>query len=211
MRVPPDQSSTCAVQRASASSGSRRCSERVTLVSRVPNRKVETRRVCPSACRKCRNSRVYSAIEPEMSQSATTGGALSRGARNSRSMIPLQRAAEAAARIDAHAAPVGREAARRAAVVGHDEPVDERPGLRDLGRAHLREIALLQDFRRRHGEPRVEIERGLGLFLLARRVLEHGVGDAGRAGLRRVSACASGRACGDIIAISFSMKPLRFQ
>ena len=40
MRVPPDQSSTLAEQAASASSGSRSRSARVTLVSRVPNRKV---------------------------------------------------------------------------------------------------------------------------------------------------------------------------
>ena len=43
MRVPPDQSGTLAEQAASASSGSRSRSARVTLVSRVPNRNVLTR------------------------------------------------------------------------------------------------------------------------------------------------------------------------
>jgi len=43
IRVPPAQSSTDEEQLASASSGSRALSARVTLVSRVPNRNTETR------------------------------------------------------------------------------------------------------------------------------------------------------------------------
>ncbi len=43
MRVPPDQSSTLAEHRLSASSGSFDFSARVTLVSRVPNRNECTR------------------------------------------------------------------------------------------------------------------------------------------------------------------------
>src|SRR6185503_14524066 len=79
IRVPPDQSSTLAEQAASASSGSFSFSARVTLVSRVPNRKVDARlRASVTACRKCRNRRVYWLIEPEMSSSATTGGILVR-------------------------------------------------------------------------------------------------------------------------------------
>ena len=77
MRVPPDQSSTLAEQAASASSGSRALSARVTLVSRVPNRNECTRlRASVTAWRKCRNSRVYWLIEPEISSSATIGGCL---------------------------------------------------------------------------------------------------------------------------------------
>ena len=93
----PTSRATAARSAASASSGSRARIARVTLVSRVPNRKVVTRRVSPSACRKCRKRRVYSLIEPEMSQSATTGGApLLRGAiaQVDRAPPPLQRAAE---------------------------------------------------------------------------------------------------------------------
>src|SRR5476651_42907 len=87
MRVPPDQSTTCAEQAASASSGSRWRMARVTLVSRVPNRKVVTRlRSSVTACRKCRNSRVYWLIEPEISKSATIGGSFSRGPRYLRSI-----------------------------------------------------------------------------------------------------------------------------
>jgi hypothetical protein len=64
---------------ASASSGSFRRICRVTLVSRVPNRKQCTRRrFSPSACMKCRNTRVYWLIEPEMSQRMTIGGLISR-------------------------------------------------------------------------------------------------------------------------------------
>ncbi len=78
MRVPPAQSSTEDEQRASASSGSRARNDRVTLVSRVPNRNTDTRlRASVMAWRKCRNRRVYSLIEPEISKSATIGAGLS--------------------------------------------------------------------------------------------------------------------------------------
>src|SRR5664279_3988473 len=87
IRVPPDQSTTCAEQAASASSGSRWRMARVTLVSRVPNRNVVTRlRASVIAWRKCRNSRVYWLIEPEISKSATIGGSFSRGPRYLRSI-----------------------------------------------------------------------------------------------------------------------------
>src|SRR5262249_48025968 len=87
MRVPPDQSGTLKETAASASSGSLCLSARVTLVSLVPNRKVCTRlRASVTACRKWRKSRVYWLIEPEMSSSATIGGALVRGPRYLRSM-----------------------------------------------------------------------------------------------------------------------------
>ena len=88
MRVPPSQSCAARPHRSSASSGSRRESARVTLVSRVPNRKVETRRRRPSACKKCRKSREYSLIEPEMSTSATSGGWRNIGALRTRSIEP---------------------------------------------------------------------------------------------------------------------------
>ena len=59
IRVPPDQSATCSVHFSKASSGSRLLSERVTLVSRVPNKNVCTRlRLSVIVWRKCKNSRV---------------------------------------------------------------------------------------------------------------------------------------------------------
>ena len=91
MRVPPSQSCARTLARASASSGSRRVSSRVMLVSRVAKTKLCTRRCSLMACRKCRNRREYSAIEPEMSQSATIGGGRSRGARKARSIAPPAR------------------------------------------------------------------------------------------------------------------------
>ena len=79
MRVPPAQSSTdgrAARQRLVRDRAAR--SARVTLVSRVPNRNTETRlRASVMACRKCRNRRVYSLIEPEISSSATIGAGFS--------------------------------------------------------------------------------------------------------------------------------------
>src|SRR6185437_14450614 len=78
IRVPPAQSSTDDEQLAKASSGSRARNARVTLVSRVPNKNTETRlRASVMAWRKCRNSLVYSLIDPEISSSATIGAGLS--------------------------------------------------------------------------------------------------------------------------------------
>ena len=153
---------------------------------------------------------MYSAIEPEMSQSATIGGGRRTRASKFKVDDALQRTAETAARIDAAAAPVRREAARRAAVVGHDELGDQRAGARDFGGGHLREVARLQDFGGGHRQSRVEIERGRGLLVFARAFLNNA------SATRVAPACAfcgglSGRACGDIIAMSFSRKPLRFQ
>jgi MoxR-like ATPase len=52
--------------------------ELAIVKSRVPNRNTETRlRASVMACRKCRNSRVYSLIEPEISSSATIGAGFS--------------------------------------------------------------------------------------------------------------------------------------
>jgi hypothetical protein len=102
MRVPPDQSGTLAATAASPSSGSFALSARVTLVRRVPNKKVCTRlRASVTAWRKCRNSRVYWLIEPEISSSATSGGALERGPRYLRSITapPALRLARKVRRI----------------------------------------------------------------------------------------------------------------
>ena len=59
MRVPPDQSGAVSDTPASATSMSRARNARVTLVSRVPNKNVSTRRRSSvSRCRKCRKMRV---------------------------------------------------------------------------------------------------------------------------------------------------------
>ena len=80
-------------------------SARVTLVSRVPNKKVCTRlRASVTAWRKCRNSRVYWLMEPEISSSATSGGALTRGPRYFRSITapPALRLARKVRRMSIH-------------------------------------------------------------------------------------------------------------
>ena len=115
IRVPPAQSSTDDEQLASASSGSRARNARVTLVSRVPNRNTETRlRASVMACRKCRNSRVYSLIEPEISSSATIGAGLSirpESADIDDLAAGAQGAAQRAAHVEPQAACVGLIAA----------------------------------------------------------------------------------------------------
>ena len=120
MRVPPDQSWTVSEQAASASSGSFMRSCRVTLVSRVPNRKEWTRRCfSPSACMKCRKMRVYSLIEPEMSQSTTIGGRTSAPAAVAEQDHVRRRCGgwrERPARIDLARRRRGDEPARRDAV-----------------------------------------------------------------------------------------------
>src|SRR4030088_2601624 len=75
-------------QLASAWSGSRARTARVTLVSRVPSKNTETRlRASVMACRKCRNNLVYSLIEPEISSSATIGAGLSVRPRRGKSVM----------------------------------------------------------------------------------------------------------------------------
>ena len=171
--MPPDQSSTLAEHAASASSGSFSFSARVTLVSRVPNRKVCTRfRASVTAWRKCRNSRVYWLIEPEISSSATTGGCFTFGPRYFRSISAppaFMLARKRAAQIDAVAVRMRREPPRLHLVEAQHHALDRVLGLRDLGRAHLREVLLLQHLAVGHGEARVELDLLLlALDLLAR-------------------------------------------
>jgi hypothetical protein len=83
------------------------------------------------ACRKCRNSRVYSLIEPEISSSATIGA---------------QRPAQGAAHVQPQAPGVrlitaGAQFGLRQFHLGNGAG-----DLCDLGRAHLREILFLQHF-----------------------------------------------------------------
>ena len=84
MRVPPDQSSTLAEQAASASSGSLLLAARASHWSAAcrTGRSCTRLRASVTACRKCRNSRVYWLIEPEISSSATIGGCLRLAARD---------------------------------------------------------------------------------------------------------------------------------
>ena len=149
MRVPPAQSSTEDEQLASASSGSRARSARVTLVSRVPNRNTETRlRASVMACRKCRNRRVYSLIEPEISSSATIGAGLSIRPSFRMSMIspPVRRElAQGAAHVEPQALGVGLVAAGAQFGLRQLHIGDGAGDLGDLGRAHLRKILFLQD------------------------------------------------------------------
>src|ERR1700716_137817 len=74
-RVEPDQAAARPVQPVHLE---RQLGVRLTLVSLVPNRNTDTRlRASVMAWRKCRNSRVYSLIEPDISSSATIGAGLS--------------------------------------------------------------------------------------------------------------------------------------
>ena len=130
---------------------------------------------------------MYSFIDPEMSHRATTGG----GAIDRRAKLEvdraagLQRAAEAAARVDSDPPAAGREAPRPALVVGHHEPLDRLARLLDLGRAHLGEVLRAQDLGPGHREPGVEIDRRNRFGAVLRR-LEQRVGDAARPGFRRL-------------------------
>ena len=157
MRVPPAQSSTVAEQLASASSGSRARKPRVTLVSRVPNRNTDTRlRASVMACRKCRNSLVYSLIEPEISSSATIGVGLSiRPSRWMSMMSPPVRndAAQRAAHVEPQAPRVGLIAAGAQFGLRQFHLRDGAGGCCDFGRAHLREVLLLQHLLVRDRKP----------------------------------------------------------
>ena len=87
LRTPLTAVKLHAEQAASASSGSRSRSARVTLESRVPNRNVCTRfRASVRSCRKCKKMRLYWLIEPEISSSATIGGGFVFGPMKRRSM-----------------------------------------------------------------------------------------------------------------------------
>jgi len=135
-------------QRASASSGSRARNERVTLVSRVPNRNTETRlRASVMAWRKCRNRRVYSLIDPEISSSATIGAGLSIRPSLRISMISPP-VAQGGAQRPAHVEPQSphiRLVTSRAQLGLRQPHIGDRARhFGDLGRAHLRKILLLQ-------------------------------------------------------------------
>ena len=149
MRVPPAQSSTDDEQLASASSGSRARNARVTLVSRVPNRNTETRlRASVMAWRKCRNRRVYSLIDPEISSSATIGAGLSIRPSFRMSMIspPVRNELRKVRRMSSRS-PLRVRLVTAGAQLGLRQPhVGDGAGdVGDLGRAHLRKVFLLQD------------------------------------------------------------------
>ena len=132
MRVPPSQSFTRAAARASASSGSRWASSRVMLVSRVAKTKLWTRRRrSASACRKCRNSREYSAIEPEMSTSATMRRRLRRPATGRRGRSRRRRCAASGAGCAA-GRPRGR--ADRARAAGSGRAIVRQDASRSISR-----------------------------------------------------------------------------
>ena len=189
MRVPPDQSGTAAEQAASASSGSRSRSARVTLVSRVPNRNVMTRfRASVSACRKCKKMRLYWLIEPEISSSATIGGGLVFGPMKRRSMKsppPFMLARKRAADIDEMAVRMRRKPPRAHFRERHDEPLHRLFGGGDLGAGHLRKIFALQHFAVGHRQARVELDLAL-FFELVVEAGEQRLVHARGAGLRRL-------------------------
>ena len=84
--MPPDQSDTAAAARATAASGSRPPSSRVTRVRRVPNTNASTRRrAATHACMYWSSMRAYGSIEPDTSHTSTTGRGFTSGSRQCRS------------------------------------------------------------------------------------------------------------------------------
>ena len=153
--------------------GSFSLSARVTLVSRVPNRKVCTRlRASVTAWRKCRNSRVYWLIEPEISSSATIGGILVLRPeifQVDHRAAGLHAGAQGAAHVDDVAVRMRRQPPRLHLVERQHQPLDRVLGGGDLGRRHLREILLLQHLAVGHREPRVDLDLRLLALALRRR------------------------------------------
>src|SRR5579872_1563001 len=95
----------------------------------------------------------------------------------------LHRAAERSSRIDAQPMRPGDVAPRFDLVRRQMQLGDLLARRDDFRGAHLSEILRAQYFRGRHGEARVEFDRGLLLGVDARR-LEKGLGDPARASLR---------------------------
>ena len=209
MRVPPDQSFTASEQPASASSGSFMRSCRVTLVSRVPKTKLCTFRRSDSACRKCSISREYCVIEPEMSQMPTIGGRISARARKAGHddvAADPQRL-----RAGCGAGRCGR--ARRASAGGSSgdrreatSAASARFACVDLGVRHLRKILALQDFARRDGQSRVDLDLGV-LVLLTRFRPEAPRARASPPAFGFSVSAGRGGATGDSMAIIFSISP----
>ena len=166
MRVPPDQSAHARRAGAPAPRRDRAPAARAshwsaacrtgTIVTRL--------RASVTAWRKCRNSRVYWLIEPEISSSATIGGGLSIlpgrdiSDRSARRRPSCWRAACGACRCDGRARSRRESGASAPRSSGSAMLRDRVLGLRDLGRAHLREVLLLQHLAVGHREPRVEFD-----------------------------------------------------
>ena len=109
--------------------------------------------------------RVYSAIEPEMSASTTSGGCRSAGERNARSIEVAagaqRRRASCARGSIAAAARIGLEAPRaRPCRTGSRRPAIAASRVGDLGRRHLREILRLAGPRAGDGEAGVDLDLG---------------------------------------------------
>ena len=108
---------------------------------------------------------MYWLIEPEMSSSATIGGALR--ARPEILQVDdraagLEARAQGAADVDEMAVAVRREAPRLHLVEREHQPLDRLLGGGDLGRRHLREVLALQQLAVGDGEARVDLVLGLG-------------------------------------------------
>ena len=142
---------------------------------------------------------MYWLIEPEISSSATIGGALR--ARPEIFQIDhraagLQACAQRAAHVDEVAVPVGRQPARLHLVERQHQPLDRVLGGGDLGRRHLREILLLQHLAVGDREARVDLE--LRLLVASRSPLARRTAPPRRAARRACGASASrGGACGN--------------
>ena len=111
---------------------------------------------------------MYSLIEPEMSQSATTGGARSTGARKASAIAPPgcneRRKLRRGSMRSRRSVGANRRMRRRSSGITSARIALARRF--DLGRAHLGEILGAQDFQIGHGEAGVEVDRRDGFPLL---------------------------------------------
>ncbi len=129
---------------------------------------------------------MYWLIEPEISSSATIGGAFAPRPEIfeiDHRAAGLEAGAQGAAHVDEVTMTVRRKPPRLHLVERQHEPLDRLLGGGDLGRRHLREVLLLQHLAVGHGQPRVDLDVGRRPLLLAE-IGEQRLLDALRAGLR---------------------------
>ena len=165
-------------------------------------------RASVTACRKCRNNRVYSLIEPDISSSATIGRLFH--ARPEIFQVDdraacLHAGAQGAPDVDEMAASIWRETPCAHFVERQRQARDGILGCRNFCRRHLRKIFLLQYFSVGDSQPCVDLD----FRLILRTLVESGEQrflNALRARRRRFRR-RLGKVSGIIDAISFSIYP----
>ena len=203
MRVPPDQSGTLAEQAASASSGSRSRSARVTLVSRVPNRNVLT--ALSRVGQRVQEMQEHAAVlahragDIEQRHDRRRLGLRPDEAQVDEIAAALHAGAQRAAHVEHMTVRMRRQPPRAHFGERQHQALHRLLGGGDLGRGHLREVFLLQHLAVGHRHARVELDLLLFFELLVEAGEQRFVHARG-AGFRRPRRVAG--ACGSIIAIS---------